>query len=777
MKKVVFFLVGLLCYGSVAALTDTVRISSNTRVELNNALQYFIDSSRSLTINEVYDSTFISVQDEVLRLDLTDDNIWLKVRLKSELEEHANLILEFTDPSIYYIKLYQFREGSLRGQFESGTSTPQDNKAVRGYKNNFRIGLAPNESSELYFRVSSKTSITFSVFIEPETKAIQRYSIEQVLLGAYYGIILLLLIYSITLFLITRLRVFLSYGLYVLSLSLFTSVADGFFPYYFNTLHLLFQGYFDILFFVLSNVLGLIFMVDFLRIGKWNKTILKTIYSYVLGLVFVVAGLFIISKPAMFLTVQFLGLITLVLYIVIGAKAVRKKVQQSIYFLLAYCAFGVFILIFTLSLLRLLEFSVVVQYSIHIGYAFSMIILSYGLIKRLYTVYQKLINKEKEKKELIRQKNIELEETVKKRTAAITKKEINLRSILDNTDSSIWLVDKNINLIDFNRIFALLWKIAFGTEVDRGKSILELMPASEVRTMWKERYELALKGEKGVYVDNYKYQGQTKYFETRTFPIHENDRVTGVSVFSKDITEQLHAEKQLKTQNQMLRKVNKELDSFVYSASHDLKAPLASVLGLINLVKEEADMKTRLEYYSMMEKSVVRLDTFIKDIIDYSRNERTEVKFAEIDLRQMIEAIFADLKYLNAAQAINKEVTITGKSILISDPVRIRVALRNLISNAIKYGCPPGGKHQINITASIDEKNAKISIKDYGPGISKKHRPHIFEMFYRAHERSEGTGLGLYIVNETLERVNGKIELVSNSKEGCEFVLTIPNQS
>jgi len=777
MKNFVCLIVGLFCYGSSLAVSDTVRVNSKDRIDLNRSLQYYIDETRTLTIDEVRNASFRKVENDVLRLDLTDDNIWLKVTLKSTLETPANYILEFSDPSIFYIKLYRFTAGKLVEELESGTSASQEEKAVKGNKNNFRINLLPDIPTDLYFRVSSKTSITFSSFIEPEIKANQRYSTEQVLLGAFYGIIFLLVIYSTTLFFITKLRVFLTYAFYVFSLSIFTSIADGLFPMYFHWVHVLFDGYFDITFFITSNVLGLLFMVDFLRIRRWNKALLKIIYSYAIFIILLVGLLFVISKPVMFLTVQFLGLITLLFYLVVGAIAVRKKVRQSIFFLLAYSAFGVFILIFTLSLLRLIDFSVVVQYAIHFGYGLSMIILSYGLIKRLYSVYQKLIDKEKEKKELIRQKNKELEETVEKRTAAITKKEVNLRAILDNTDSSIWLVDTNFKLIDFNRIFAFLWKVAYGTTLERGKNILDLMPASELKDRWRSRYNAGLKGEKGVFVESYEFEGRAKYFEIRTFPIRENDIVTGVSVFSKDITEQLQSEKQLKTQNEMLRKVNKELDSFVYSASHDLKAPLASVLGLINLVKEEANMEARLEYYAMMEKSVVRLDTFIKDIIDYSRNERTEISYEPIGLQETIETIFDDLKYLKGVEGIEKQINVISNTPLKNDKVRVKVALRNLISNAIRYGCPPDGKRQIEITAQVDEQKADVSIKDYGPGISKKHHPYVFEMFYRAHERSEGTGLGLYIVRETLEKINGKIELVEGSEEGCEFVLTIPNQS
>jgi len=741
-------------------------------------MSFYIDETNELDLNAIKQlspNQFTALKGEDFRHDLTEHAIWFKLNLKSDLSQAQEFIIEFTDPSIWSITLYQVNADTTLVS-QTGVGLFQKEKAVKGNRNNFRITLIPHQTNQLYFKVNSKTSITISASMHHADTTYERYLNEHTILGVYYGIVLLLILYSWLLFLATRFRTFLLYGLYVLSVAAFTSIADGFNSKYFSNLVLFFDGYHDIFFFAATNILALLFMADFLKIRSWNKGFFRVVIITCFVLAISVVTTFLISKPLMLQVVQFLGLITLVMFITGGIMAVVKKVDQAVYYLLAYIAFGMFIFIFLLSQYRVIAFSTLVQYSLHIGYALSMITLSYGLSQRIYSIYKELLVKEKEKKQIIEEKNIELEHKVEERTAYIAEKEINLRSILDNNDNSIWLIDRDYQLIDFNRIFGRLWENTYGTTLETGQNILEMMPIEELRKKWKERYDYGLEGNVDTYIDNYLIEGNQHYYEIRGFPIEEAGQVKGVAFFSKDISSRLKAEKQLKTQNEMLKKVNKELDSFVYSASHDLKAPLASVLGLINLVREETDLKSRLKLYGMMERSIIRLDTFIKDIIDYSRNERTEIKHTSIDLKKMIKNIFTDMKYLDGVNQIKKNIDVEEQSSFKSDALRVRIAVRNLISNAIKYGCSEDAKQkQIDVYVVINQNEATIKIKDFGPGIPEKHHPHIYEMFYKAHEKSSGTGLGLYIVKETVEKLQGGITFESKKNKGTTFTLNFPN--
>ncbi len=232
------------------------------------------------------------------------------------------------------------------------------------------------------------------------------------------------------------------------------------------------------------------------------------------------------------------------------------------------------------------------------------------------------------------------------------------------------------------------------------------------------------------------------------------------------------AEEKTRSTNKQLRKTNQELDSFVYSVSHDLRAPISSVLGLLNLAKTEKDKKMVQKYLDMMSKSVTQQDLFIKDILNLSRNSRLELNKNEISFKEIISDIFEQLRYIDH-QEVNKVINIEQQKPFYSDESRLKVVFNNLISNAIRYhnGKPP----KVNVEIQVKPKYAYITIKDNGIGISKDHINNVFRMFYRATDTNHGSGLGLYIVKETIEKLNGSIKLKSEQGNGTIVQLQIPS--
>ncbi|MDX1628866.1 MAG: 7TM diverse intracellular signaling domain-containing protein [Fulvivirga sp.] len=776
MIRIRLLLIGLFFLASLlqAWATDTLAVNSIEEKSLTKYFQYYIDESGEKSFEDIRKISFSSDKEgEPLRLDVSEAHVWLKLAVKSNISSQEKFVIEFDDPSLFHIVLYEIAQDTIILK-RSGAGVPPEEKEAGKHKNNFLINIKPGEIKTFYFEISSKTSMTLSARLQHEDVAVSKYFNEHTALGIFYGFLLLLSIFSVLLAFTTRYAAFLYYALYVLSIAGFSSAADGFMAKYLHRFILITQGYHDIFFYILGNLLGLLFMQKFLNTKDWRPKLHRWVNIYMFLLTASVLVTFLVSKQAMLFTAEIYGLLTVAIYIYTGSLAVKNKIEQAYYYLLAYIAFGIFVIIFVLSQLRIIPFSFIVQYAVHFGYAISMIILAYGLILRLYALYEQLLLKEKEKQEIIRQKNKELETKVAERTAEITQKEINLRSILDNTDNSIWLIDENYKIIEFNKVFATLWSTTFSRKLKRGENILSLIPQKELKSTWESRYKDGLEGESHSYIDTFYIEGNESYFETKAYPIREGGTIRGIAFFSKDITAKLKAEKQLKAQNKMLKKVNKELDSFVYSASHDLKAPLASVLGLINLVKSEKDLNNRLHYYEMMEKSVVRLDTFIKDIIDYSRNERTSLHAKKIDLQELIESVFEDLKYFQDVEAIKKNIHIQVDRPVYTDEMRLKVVIRNLVSNAIKYGCSPDVKNkQIDLTAEENDNTINLVVRDYGNGIPGENKERIFDMFFRAHENAAGTGLGLYIVKETVEKLQGSISFES-SHQGTSFFITIP---
>lgn len=233
------------------------------------------------------------------------------------------------------------------------------------------------------------------------------------------------------------------------------------------------------------------------------------------------------------------------------------------------------------------------------------------------------------------------------------------------------------------------------------------------------------------------------------------------------------AEETLHHTNQELSKRNTELDNFVYSVSHDLRAPIASVLGLINLAKKDNDLAMKDLYLDMVNKSALQQDNFIKEILDQSRNSRLEVKREEILFEPLIEETFDQLRFATSTgKAVNKVVHIRQERPFYSDRWRLKVILNNIISNAIRYR---NGKDPIiHVDVEIQEHAVTLAIKDNGKGIEKDHLPNVYKMFYRATDDGAGSGLGLYIVKETIDKLKGKIDIQSEVGKGTVVKMEIP---
>ncbi len=231
----------------------------------------------------------------------------------------------------------------------------------------------------------------------------------------------------------------------------------------------------------------------------------------------------------------------------------------------------------------------------------------------------------------------------------------------------------------------------------------------------------------------------------------------------------------LQVKNEELRKTNEELDRFVYSTSHDLRVPLTNVMGLIDItnmtMKEEAPKK----YLDMMRQSVVALDDVIRGILDYSRNSRSEVTIEEVNIKELVGKIRDMLKYYNGIDNIDIRIRTDENTPLFTDKHRLMVILSNLISNAVKYYNKNEQQPYISIVAKVSIDRALIFVEDNGIGIPEEYQQKVFDMFYRASSQSSGSGLGLYILKETLSKVNGKINVVSGRDIGSTFVVEIPN--
>jgi PAS domain S-box-containing protein len=382
--------------------------------------------------------------------------------------------------------------------------------------------------------------------------------------------------------------------------------------------------------------------------------------------------------------------------------------------------------------------------------------------------------------------------------------EQNFLTLANNISQLAWMADADGVVFWYNQ----RWFDYIGTTLEKMKGIGwqevhhpdhlqrvvdNIKHSLDVGEVWEQTFPLL--GANGVY----------RWFLTRAVPIHDatgkvvrwfgtNTDTTDLKKAEEKLVQQqlelelkveertkdlVDKEQRLEIQNEELHKTNSELDRFVYSTSHDLRAPLKSMLGLIGIVKRSeepsnTDQMTRLE---MLNDSVVRLDSFIEDILNYSRNTRIDVVKEEINFEEIIEEIIISHKFMEGVNELKPLVEIDQKEKFISDKKRIIVIFNNIISNAIKYKDTSKEESFVSISVECDSEKAMITIKDNGIGIAEEKQEKVFDMFYRATKLSTGSGLGMYIVKETLEKLGGSITLESGLNRGTKFSIQIPNQN
>jgi len=253
----------------------------------------------------------------------------------------------------------------------------------------------------------------------------------------------------------------------------------------------------------------------------------------------------------------------------------------------------------------------------------------------------------------------------------------------------------------------------------------------------------------------------------------------------RDITERKHIEAHVNALNENLQRrvaelaaLNREIEAFSYSVSHDPRAPLRAIHTLGEMLFEESASKLcppEREYLTQMIDAGARMDTLITDLLAYSRIGREETPLEPLSLEILTERVLGDLKpdlkQRKAEVTVERPLpSVTGHSLLLSQ------ALSNLVTNAVKF-VSPGAVPRVRIRADEpSDGRVRLWVEDNGIGIAPEFHGKLFRVFERLHGRDEypGTGIGLAIVRRALERMNGSTGVESVPGQGSRFWIELP---
>lgn len=224
-----------------------------------------------------------------------------------------------------------------------------------------------------------------------------------------------------------------------------------------------------------------------------------------------------------------------------------------------------------------------------------------------------------------------------------------------------------------------------------------------------------------------------------------------------------------------LEKTNYELDHFIYSVSHDLSAPLKSIQGLVNISRLSKSHGEHQSYFDLISTSVKKLERFIGEVMDYATNKRQTIAHDDIVLKDLFSEIVDNLPQTNNENQLQVEYLLDVGRIH-QDRTRLRIVLNNIFVNAVQYQKSiPGHQPTLKISTLHIDDIFRIEISDNGEGIAEDVMSHIFEMFYRGNLKSKGSGLGLYIAKQTVEKMKGKISIQSVFGEGTTVTIALPD--
>lgn len=346
-----------------------------------------------------------------------------------------------------------------------------------------------------------------------------------------------------------------------------------------------------------------------------------------------------------------------------------------------------------------------------------------------------------------------------------------LQAILDATPECIKIVD-DAGTLQYMNPSGL--EMVEGTADLLGNACVYEVIAPEYRSRWIKNHKRVCRGESLSWeFDIIGLNGTRRRIETHAVPLPGANGLAQLAV-SRDITERKKTEEALELKNTQLTRINNDLDNFIYTASHDLKAPISNIEGLLTILHEELNTNgapgaVALQIMLLMQQSVDRFKDTIHSLTDVVKLQHASTAEAvQVSLSEVIEEVSLDLEPLIKSSGAKMEIDITACPFIKFSKKNMRSVVYNLLSNALKYRSPER-KLQIRINCHSITDFHVLTVSDNGLGFDSSRTADLFTMFKRFHDHVEGTGIGLYMVKKIVDNAGGHIEVESQLNQGTTF--------
>ncbi|KMQ50359.1 sensory box histidine kinase [Chitinispirillum alkaliphilum] len=376
----------------------------------------------------------------------------------------------------------------------------------------------------------------------------------------------------------------------------------------------------------------------------------------------------------------------------------------------------------------------------------------------LITVFSDITERKKTEKQLFDQKRM-------------------LDTVMANTGTQLAFLDCDFNVVMANKSY--MEECGYTWEELEGKNHFTLFPHRENEEIFRKArdtgHTISFRDKPFEYA-NQPWRGIT-YWDWSLVPVRdESDHTTGLVLSLIETTERKKAEELLRKRTEELTLANRELESFSYSVSHDLRAPLRLMKGFGEIIMEDyRDLldDTCKEYLQRIVDSAVKMNLLIEDLLNLAKFSRRSVYKQKINLYSVADSVVAELRHMDPARRV--EISVQKKLPAFADPRMIEIVMSNLISNAWKYSVKNVWAH-IEVGLTETKKGKTFFVRDNGAGFDMSSAKYLFKPFHRLHSDAQfaGTGIGLAIVEKIIHLHGGRIWATAEVGKGAVFYFTLP---